>query len=183
MDFDSAIEGVLKKWIEIIGESSEWFMPSDKSPDMHLRKKSLHERLRLYLKEAGILQIDYTMKVSQKVNGKRITKTVNRYTRYFHCFRHTMACIIYNSTSDIFIVNKFLGHADLDTTAVYAKVIDSKMKTSISSVFNSIHYNYHNGEHLPNPHPVKSTLTQSSPVVETIAPQSFRFIGSPACEQ
>ena len=159
VDFDPAIEGVLKKWIEIIGNSSEWFLPSDKSPDMHLRNKSLHERLRLYLKEAGILQIDYTMKVSQRVRGKRIIKTVNRYTRYFHCFRHTMACIIYNKTGDIYVVNRFLGHNQLDTTAVYAKVIDTKMKTSIASVFNSLHYNFHNGEHLPNPNPIKSTLT------------------------
>tara|TARA_Y100000034_G_scaffold126224_1_gene177145 strand:+ start:124 stop:1209 length:1086 start_codon:yes stop_codon:yes gene_type:complete len=167
VDFDSALDNIIKRWLEIIGESSEWFIPSDKSPDMHLRKKSLHERFRMYLKEAGLLEIDYTMNITQKVRGKRITKKVNRHKYYFHCLRHTMACIIYNKTGDIYAVNRFLGHNQLDTTTIYAKMIDVKMKSTISSVFASLHYNYHDGQHLPNPQPVKSNVTQSQPVVQT----------------
>lgn len=166
IDFDPAIDGVIKRWLEIIGNTSEWFLPSDKSPDMHLRKKSLHERFRMYLKEAGLLQVDYTLKVKQKVNGKKIEKTVNRHTYYFHCFRHTMACIIYNKTGDIYAVNRFLGHKQLDTTTIYAKMTDSKLKNTLSSVFASLHYNYHNGDHLPNPQPVKQSI-HSQPIVPT----------------
>jgi integrase len=164
VDFDPAIDGIIKKWIEIIGETSEWFLPSDKSPDLHLRKKSVHERFRQYLNEAGLLHIDYTMKVMQKVNGKKIEKLCNRHTYYFHCFRHTMACIIYNKTSDIYVVNRFLGHRQIDTTTVYARMTDAKLKNTLSSVFASLQYNYSNGEHLPNPHPVRQGV-HSSPII------------------
>jgi integrase len=169
VDFDPAIDNVIKKWLEIIGYDGEWFIPSDKSPDMHLRKKSLHERFRMYLKEAGLLQIDYTMNITQKNHGKLITKKVNRHKYYFHCLRHTMASIIYNKTGDIYAVNRFLGHNQLDTTAIYAKMIDTKMKNTISDVFASLHYNYHDGQHLPNPKQIRSPPVQSQPIVPVTA--------------
>lgn len=175
VDFDQAIVGVIKKWLEIIGNTSIWFLPSDKSPDMHLRPKSLHERFRHYLKQSGLLQIDYTMTVKQKVHGRIIEKTVNRHKYYFHCLRHTMACIIYNKTSDIYAVNRFLGHKQLDTTTIYAKMTDVKMKSVISSVFGSLHYNFHNGDHLPNPKPIAQTI-KSQPVVHTEANSPLQLL-------
>ena len=122
VDFDPAIDGIIKRWLGIIGESSKWFIPSDKNPDMYLRKKSMHERFRSYLKAAGLLMVDYTLKIKQKFNGRKIEKNVNRHTYYFHCLRHTMACIIYDNTGDIYAVNRFLGHNQLDTTTIYAKM-------------------------------------------------------------
>lgn len=165
VDFDPAIEGAIKRWLGIIGESSEWFIPSDKSPDLYLRKKSMHERFRAYLKEAGLLQVEYTLNIKQKIHNRKIEKTVNRHTYYFHCLRHTMACIIYDKTGDIYAVNRFLGHNQLDTTTIYAKMTEAKMKNTISKVFASLHFNYHDGQHLPIPEPVRPSV-QSQPVVQ-----------------
>ena len=176
VDFDSAIEGVIKRWLNIIGESSEWFVPSDKSPDMHLRKKSLHERFRAYLKEVGMLQVEYTIRQKLTLRGKKIEKTVKRHTYYFHCFRHTIACIIYDKTGDIYAVNRFLGHNQLDTTTVYAKITEAKMKNTLSTVFASLHYNYHNGEHLPHPETFKSAAVHSQPVVHASASSPLQLL-------
>lgn len=44
----------LNIWIDIIG-GGKWLFPSDKSPDTHLRKKSLSEQFREVLKRAGLL--------------------------------------------------------------------------------------------------------------------------------
>ena len=137
IDFDESIEPTIRKWLSIIGKESEWFLPSDKSPDKPLRAKSLHERFRMYLKEAGLDKVDESRERTQKVNGKNKTYIVNRYLYTFHCFRHTMACIIYNATGDIYAVNRFLGHKQLDTTMVYAKMNDKKMKSILGDVFGS----------------------------------------------
>jgi integrase len=168
VQFDSAIDNILKRWIEIIGKDSKWFLPSDKSPDTSLREKSLHERFRSYLKQASLLEVDYAVTIKQNNHGKKKEFKVNKYKYKFHCLRHTMACIIYNKTSDIYAVNQFLGHKQLDTTMVYAKITDTKMRNTISSVFSSLHNNYEEGEYLAN-HQQTINRTQSQPVVQTIA--------------
>lgn len=40
----------------------------------------------------------------------------------------------------IYLVNRFLGHKQLDTTMVCAKVTDSKMSSALNGVFSSLHY-------------------------------------------
>lgn len=61
------------------------------------------------------------IKIKQWVLNAGITKNIS-----FHCFRHTFATLQLASGTDIFTVSKMLGHKDLKTTQIYAKVIDQK---------------------------------------------------------
>ncbi|MGA2406638.1 MAG: site-specific integrase [Bacteroidales bacterium] len=48
-----------------------------------------------------------------------ITKKIS-----FHCARHTFATLQISQSTDLYTVSKMLGHKNIKTTAIYAKVID-----------------------------------------------------------
>lgn len=52
----------------------------------------------------------------------------------FHCFRHTYATLQLSNGTDIFTVSKMLGHRELKTTQVYAKIIDQAKRAAADKI-------------------------------------------------
>lgn len=56
-----------------------------------------------------------------------ITKNVT-----FHTARHTFATMLLTKGGDLFTVSKLLGHKDISTTQVYAKIVDQKKNDTVN---------------------------------------------------
>jgi site-specific recombinase XerD len=52
----------------------------------------------------------------------------------FHCFRHTYATLQLAGGTDIYTVSKMLGHTNVKTTQIYAKVVDEKKEKAANTI-------------------------------------------------
>ena len=52
----------------------------------------------------------------------------------FHCFRHTFATLQLSKGTDIYTVSKMLGHRELKTTQIYAKIIDQTKREAANKI-------------------------------------------------
>ena len=51
-----------------------------------------------------------------------------------HCSRHTFATMMLTLGVDIYTTSKLLGHANVTTTAIYAKIVDKKKVDAMNLV-------------------------------------------------
>lgn len=65
----------------------------------------------------------------QWIGAAGITKEIT-----FHCFRHTFATLQLQSGTDIYTISKMLGHKDLKTTQIYAKVVNEAKRKAANNI-------------------------------------------------
>ncbi|RCW92405.1 site-specific integrase [Winogradskyella arenosi] len=71
----------------------------------------------------------HNVKLQQWMMRAGISKTIT-----FHCARHTYATLQLSAGTDIYTVSKLLGHRELKTTQIYAKVIDQQKKEAANRI-------------------------------------------------
>jgi integrase len=71
----------------------------------------------------------HNLKLQQWMMRAGISKTIT-----FHCARHTYATLQLSAGTDIYTVSKLLGHRELKTTQIYAKVIDQQKKEAANRI-------------------------------------------------
>lgn len=125
----------LKKWIEII-DGGKWLLPSDKSPDSHIRKKNLGEQYKECLARAGLLIPAMELEFKTKINGETTTKKIIRHKYYFHTLRHSYATYLRDKGVDIYTISDLLGHNQVTTTQIYARISDSQRIKAVNQAFN-----------------------------------------------
>ena len=52
----------------------------------------------------------------------------------FHCARHTFATMLLTLGTDLYTVSKLLGHRQIQTTQIYAKIVDEKRREAVKKI-------------------------------------------------
>lgn len=52
----------------------------------------------------------------------------------FHCGRHTFATLMLDISTDLYTVSKLLGHRNISTTQIYAKVMDKNKQAAVAKI-------------------------------------------------
>lgn len=71
----------------------------------------------------------HNLKLQQWVMRAGIKKNIS-----FHCARHTYATLLLTTGVDFYTVSKLLGHKNIKTTQLYAKVIDANRKIAVNKL-------------------------------------------------
>ncbi|MCH8903801.1 MAG: site-specific integrase [Bacteroidetes bacterium] len=71
----------------------------------------------------------HNVAIMQWMLSAGITKKIT-----FHCARHTNAVLLLSSGVDIYTVSKLLGHRELKTTQIYAKIVDKQKREAVDKL-------------------------------------------------
>lgn len=78
----------------------------------------------------GLKYSDYKNKLLKNwIASAGITKHIT-----FHCFRHSYATLQLTFGTDIYTVSKLMGHRELKTTQIYAKIIDQTKRDAADKI-------------------------------------------------
>lgn len=103
----------------------EYLDISDQARNLLGQQGNPDERVFVGLKYSGWHNIELQRWIMRAGINKEIT---------FHCGRHTFAVLQLELNTDIYTVSKLLGHKELKTTQVYAKIMDAKKKEAMNKI-------------------------------------------------
>lgn len=127
------------KWSEVQNTADGSRIVFTQRKTKELQYIDLTEQARSYLGKAGqpddkvflgLAYSSYTgVALQQWLLKAGITKHIT-----FHCGRHTFAVLLLTYDTDLYTVQKLLGHTQIATTQIYAKIIDKKKKEAVNKI-------------------------------------------------
>ncbi len=105
----------------------EYLYISAQARELLQTRQSPTDRVFVGLKYSAV----YNNEIVRWCNRAGISKHIT-----FHSARHTNAVLLLENGADIYTVSKRLGHREIRTTAIYAKIVDQKMKEAANLIPN-----------------------------------------------
>lgn len=94
-----------------IGENARKFLDDGGLPFRLPRINTINRNVHIWVKKAGI--------------PKRVT---------FHIARHSFATLALSAGADLYVTSRLLGHTSVNTTAIYAKIVDEARKKAVDAI-------------------------------------------------
>ena len=126
-------------WSEIKDENNESKIVFTQQKTTNLEYLFISDQARDYLGErkgeddkvfTGLKYSSYTnVALSQWMVAAKINKHIT-----FHCARHTHSVLQLDNGTDIYTLQKLLGHRDIRTTQIYSKIMDEKKKEAVNRI-------------------------------------------------
>lgn len=127
------------KWSEVQSTNDGWRITFHQQKTKGLQYLDISEQARGYLGEQGnpdervFIGLKYSsymnVELSKWMMRAGITKDIT-----FHCARHTFAVLQLSLGTEIYTLSKLLGHSELKTTQIYAKIIDEKKREAVNKI-------------------------------------------------
>jgi integrase len=127
------------KWSELQKTNDGFRITFHQQKTKGLQYLDLSEQSKGYLGEAGspddrvFTGLKYSsymnVELSKWIMRAGITKDIT-----FHCARHTYAVLQLTLGTEIFTLSKLLGHSELKTTQIYAKIVDEKKREAVNKI-------------------------------------------------
>jgi len=127
------------KWSEVQDTEVGWRITFHQQKTKGLQYLDMSEQARGCLGEAGepservFTGLKYSsymnVELSKWMMRAGITKDIT-----FHCARHTFAVLQMTLGTEILTLSKLLGHSELKTTQIYAKIIDEKKREAVNKI-------------------------------------------------
>lgn len=127
------------KWSEVQNTNEGWRIIFHQQKTKGLQYLDISEQARGYLGEQGnpnervFIGLKYSsymnVELTKWMMRAGITKDIT-----FHCARHTFAVLQLTLGTEIFTLSKLLGHSELKTTQIYAKIIDEKKREAVNKI-------------------------------------------------
>jgi len=129
------------KWSELTKTSKGWRITFHQQKTKSLQYLDITNQAMTYVGDVGNPneRIFTGLKYSSYMNVELtkwmmkagITKDIT-----FHCARHTFAVLQLNLGTEIYTLSKLLGHKELKTTEIYAKIVDEKKREAVNKIPN-----------------------------------------------
>jgi len=103
----------------------EYLYISSQARELLGERQQTSERVFKGLKYGAV----YNNEIVRWCNRAGISKHIT-----FHSARHTNAVLLLENGADIYTVSKRLGHREIRTTTIYAKIVDQKMKEAANLI-------------------------------------------------
>lgn len=127
------------KWSEVQFINGGWRITFHQQKTKGLQYLDISEQAKAYLGEVGkpdervfvgLMYSSYmNVELSKWMMRAGITKPIT-----FHCGRHTFAVLQLSLGTEIFTLSKLLGHSELKTTQIYAKIMDEKKREAVNKI-------------------------------------------------
>lgn len=127
------------KWSEVKKYNESWRIIFRQKKTRSQEYLDISDQAKGYIGEQGDLEeIVFTGLKYSAWNNLQLQKWVMKAginkDITFHCGRHTFAVLQLDMGTDIYTVSKLLGHADLETTLIYAKIFDQKKREAMNKI-------------------------------------------------
>ena len=127
------------KWSEVQSTNEGWRITFHQQKTKGLQYLDISEQARGYLGEQGnpdervFIGLKYSsymnVELTKWMMRAGITKDIT-----FHCARHTFAVLQLTLGTEIYTLSKLLGHSELKTTQIYAKIVDEKKREAVNKI-------------------------------------------------
>lgn len=129
--------GPIERWRSIIGGGT-WFLPSDKSADRPMRKKTLYEQFRYAAGHAGLDEVHFEYTIGLVAHGVKSLKRAKKRKLNFHSLRAYWVVDCRRRSIPLEIIAEQAGHADINTTIGYARYTDEEKNRILDRAYSKV---------------------------------------------